>query len=184
MLGKAATERSSPVSDRIFAVGAAVATVAVMSFLVWLVYFNAGEPAHAAAGSSVLPKVSASLNALSATLIAAAFVAVRKRKYRLHAALMLSAVVTSACFLANYVYYHLHHGDTPFTGTGLVRVVYLAILITHILLSMVVFPLILTSIFLAVTRRFPTHRRVSRYTWGIWMYVSVSGVVIYAMLHG
>ena len=184
MVADTPPERRSPVSDRVFAVGAGLATVAVMWFLVWLVYFNAGQPEHAAAGSSVLPKVSASLNALSASLIAAALVAVRKRKYRLHAGLMLSAVVTSACFLANYVYYHLHHGDTPFTGTGVVRVVYLAILITHILLSMIVFPLILTSIFLAVSRRLATHRSVSRYTWGIWMYVSVSGVVIYAMLHG
>jgi putative membrane protein len=175
---------ASAFSDRTFGLVTAALTVVVTSFLVWLVYFNSGEPEHSAAGSSVLPKVSATLNGISAMALAAALVAVKRRQYRWHAGLMLFAVVTSGAFLANYVYYHLHHGDTPFTGTGWIRPVYFAILISHILLSILVLPLILTSIFLAATRRFPIHRRVSRYTWVIWMYVSVSGVAIYALLHG
>lgn len=175
---------ASVVSDRTFGVAIAGLTAVVMSFLIWLVYFNTGQPEHAAAGSSVLPKVSATLNAVSAVALALALAAVKRRQYRWHAGLMLFAVLASAAFLANYVYYHLHHGDTPFTGSGWIRPVYFAILISHILLSMLVLPLILTSLFLAATRRFATHRRVSRYTWGIWMYVSVSGVGIYALLHG
>lgn len=170
--------------DRTFGLVTAGLTTVVMSFLVWLVYFNSGQPDHAAASSSILPKVSATLNGVSAVALAAALFAVKRRQYRWHAGLMLFAVTTSAAFLANYVYYHLHHGDTPFTGVGWIRPVYFTVLISHILLSMVVFPLILTSIFLAATRRFATHRRVSRYTWAIWMYVSVSGVTIYALLHG
>lgn len=171
------------VSDRAFGVSVAVVTVSVMSFLVWLIYFNAGDPGHTAAGSSVLPKVSAVLNSVSAVAVTAALVAIRKKKYRLHAGLMIFALVASACFLVNYVYYHLHHGDTPFTGTGAIRPVYFTILITHILLSVIVFPMILTSVFLAVSRRFVMHRRLSRYTGAIWLYVSVSGVAIYALLH-
>jgi putative membrane protein len=174
---------SSAVSDRTFALAAAILTVVVMSFLVWLVYFNTGQPEHTAAGSSVLPKVSATLNGVSAVAISGALVAAKKRRFRWHAGFMIFAVLTSAAFLANYVYYHLHHGDTPFTGTGWIRPVYFTLLISHILLSMIVFPLILTSVFLAASRRFATHRRVSRYTWAIWMYVSLSGVGIYALLH-
>jgi putative membrane protein len=171
------------VSDRAFGAGVAVVTVSVMSFLIWLIYFNAGDPGHTAASSSLLPKVSAVLNGVSAAAVTAALAAVAKKKYRLHAGLMLFAIVASACFLANYVYYHLHHGDTPFTGTGTIRAVYFTILITHVLLSIVVLPLILTSVFLAVSRRFVVHRRLSRYTAAIWLYVSLSGVAIYAMLH-
>jgi putative membrane protein len=171
------------VSDRAFGAAAAVVTVSVMSFLIWLIYFNAGEPSHAAAASSLLPKISAVLNGVSAVAVTAALVAIARKKYRLHAGLMIFAIVASACFLANYVYYHLHHGDTPFTGTGLIRPVYFTILVSHILLSIIVFPLILTSVFLAVSRRFVMHRRLSRYTGAIWLYVSSSGVAIYALLH-
>jgi putative membrane protein len=171
------------VSDRAFGAAVAVVTVSVMSFLLWLIYFNDGEPSHAAAVSSLLPKISAVLNGVSAVAVAAALVAIALKKYRLHAGLMIFALIASACFLANYVYYHLHHGDTPFTGTGLIRPVYFTILISHILLSIVVLPLILTSVFLAVSRRFVMHRRLSRYTGAIWLYVSSSGVAIYALLH-
>jgi putative membrane protein len=171
------------VSDRAFGAAVAVVTVSVMSFLIWLIYFNAGDPGHAAAGSSVLPKVSAVLNGVSAAAVTAALIAIALKKYRLHAGLMIFSLIASACFLANYVYYHLHHGDTPFTGTGLIRPVYFTILISHICLSIVVFPLILTSVFLAASRRFTMHRRLSRYTAPIWLYVSLSGVAIYAMLH-
>lgn len=180
------TERaapSAPISDRTFGIAVALLTAAVLSFLFWLIYFNSGQPGHSASGSSVLPKVSAILNGVSAVAIALALVAVKKRSYRLHAGFILCAVLASACFLVNYVYYHLHHGDTPYTGTGWLRPVYFTILVTHVVLSMVVLPLILTSVFLAISRRFEKHRRVSRYSWGVWMYVSVTGVAIYALLH-
>lgn len=171
------------VSDRTFGAALAVVTVSVMSFLIWLIYVNVGDPGHAAASSSVLPKVSAVLNGVSAAAVSAALVAIARKNYRLHAGLMSLALVASACFLANYVYYHLHHGDTPFTGTGVIRPVYFTILVSHILLSIVVFPLILTSVFLAASRRFAVHKRLSRYTAATWLYVSLSGVAIYALLH-
>jgi putative membrane protein len=184
--GMAMSDTAQPMpaaTTRIFAATNALLTLVVITFLTWLVYFNRGTPDSGAATSSVLPALNASLNALSALLIAAALIAVKKRRFRLHATLMLAALSASACFLVSYIYYHLHHGDTRFLGTGWVRPVYFSVLISHIVLSAVAFPMILTSMFLAVRRRFQTHRRVSRYTWAAWMYVSVTGVVVYLMLH-
>jgi putative membrane protein len=171
-------------STRAFLFANALATALVMSFLVWLIYFNKGAPGSAAATSSILPALNAVLNATSALLIAAALWAVKRRRYRLHAGLMVAALAASACFLCSYIYYHLHHGDTRFLGTGAIRPIYFTLLISHIGLSMVAFPMIVTSMFLALTRRFPVHRKVSRYTFRAWMYVSVSGVLVYLMLHG
>lgn len=170
-------------STRIFVAANAVATLAVMTFLVWLIYFNRGTPGSAAAVSATLPAVNAVLNGISAVLILGAFIAVKQRLYKLHATLMVAALTASACFLGGYVYYHLHHGDTRFAGTGWVRPIYFTILISHIALSVAAFPMIVTSMFLALRRRFATHRRVSRYTWAAWMYVSVTGVLVYLLLH-
>ena len=89
---------------------------------------------------------------------------------------------SSALFFVSYVVYHHFHGDTKFTGTGVVRPVYFFILISHITLSVVVVPLILTSFYLALSDRLSIHRRVSRYTFPMWLYVSVTGVMIFAML--
>ena len=95
---------------------------------------------------------------------------------------MLGALVCSTLFLISYVVYHNFHGDTKFTGQGLVRPIYFFILISHIVLSAVVVPMILTSLYLALAGRLATHKRVSRYTFPIWLYVSVTGVLIFAML--
>jgi putative membrane protein len=169
-------------TPRAFVVANTLATAAVMTFLVWLIYFNRGTDS-ATASSSTLPAINAVLNGSSAILIAAALAAAKCRRYRIHASLMLAALGTSACFLCTYIYYHLHHGDSRFLGTGWIRPVYFTVLVSHIGLSMIAFPMIVTSIFLAVTRRFKTHRKVSRYTWAAWMYVSISGVAVYFLLH-
>ena len=97
--------------------------------------------------------------------------------------LMLAAFAASALFLANYVHYHLSHGDTHFAGQGGVRTLYFTLLISHIGLSMLTFPMILTSIYLGLSGRLKAHRRLSRWTWAGWIYVSVTGVVVYLMLH-
>jgi putative membrane protein len=171
-------------SPRVFAAINFALTTAVLAFLFWLIYGNAGSDAETRAATSRLPAVNAAFNSLSAGLVAAAFVAIKRGHRRLHAGLMLGGVACSGLFLATYVYYHLHHGDTPFTGTGWIRPVYYSVLISHIVLSMFAFPMILTSLFLAATRRFRLHVRVSRYTWAAWMYVSVTGVLVFYMLHG
>jgi putative membrane protein len=161
----------------------AVLTVAVMTFLVWVVYLRGGSPGQAAATSTTLPAINAALNGTSAVLIVAGRMAIRARRTRLHATLMTAAIVSSACFITNYVYYHLAHGDTPFTGTGWIRPLYFTILITHILASVVAFPMILTSLFLALSGRLRMHKRVSRYTWAAWLYVSVTGVAVFFFLY-
>ena len=158
-------------------------TAAVIAFLVWVVYFHAGTPGHSAASSTTLPALNAFLNGTSAVLIICGRVAIAKRLRRLHATLMMAAVAASACFVLSYVYYHLHHGDTPFPGTGWIRPVYFTVLISHILMSAIAFPMILTSVFLAISGRLATHRRVSRYTWLAWLYVSITGVAVFFFLY-
>jgi putative membrane protein len=158
-------------------------TACVIAFLVWVVYFHGGTPGHSAATSTTLPALNAFLNGLSAVLIIAGRIAIHKRLRRLHTTLMLAAVAASACFVASYVYYHMHHGDTPFPGTGWIRPVYFTILISHIVMSAVALPMILTSVFLALSGRLVKHRRVSRFTWLAWLYVSVTGVVVFFMLY-
>lgn len=170
-------------SLRSFGVANAAVTAAVMIFLVWVVYLRGGTPGDPVATSTTLPAINALLNGLSAALIVAGRIAIRRRQRRLHVTLMMAAVVSSACFITNYVYYHLHHGDTLFTGTGWIRPVYFTILITHIVASVVAFPLILTSLFLAQSGRLAIHRRVSRYTWLAWLYVSVTGVAVFFLLY-
>jgi putative membrane protein len=97
--------------------------------------------------------------------------------------LMAAAFASSALFLTNYIYYHFSHGDTHFAGQGTIRPIYFAILISHVLCSVVTFPMILTSFYLGLSDRIETHRRVSRWTWAGWMYVSVTGVAVYFILH-
>ncbi len=118
-----------------------------------------------------------------AVLISAGLWAIKQRKRTLHMQLMFAAFASSALFLVNYIYYHFSHGDTHFLGQGVVRPIYFTVLITHVLLSVVTFPMILTSFYLGLSNRLVTHRRLSKWTWARWMYVSVTGVVVYFMLH-
>lgn len=171
----------SRISPRAFAAVNAVVSAAALGFLVWLVYFH--EQASPAAGGSSLPAWNASFNALAAGLLLSGRAAIRRGQRGLHKGLMLAALAASALFLAGYVYYHSAHGDTRFTGTGLVRPIYFFVLISHIGLSAVVFPAILWTLFLALTGRIAQHRRVAPWTWAGWMYVSVTGVLIFLMLH-
>ncbi len=159
----------------------ALVTLAAMSFLVWLVYFHEGDGGASRATS--LPAINAILNGTSAVLISLGLWAIRQRKRTLHMQLMFAAFASSALFLVNYIYYHFSHGDTHFLGQGVVRPIYFAVLVSHVLLSVVTFPMILTSFYLGLSNRLVTHRCVSKWTWAGWMYVSVTGVVVYFMLH-
>ena len=153
----------------------------VLAFLFWLIYFR--PPALTSPGFvRHLNAVNASLNAVSSVLLCAGLMAVKARKYERHLKLMFAALGSSALFFVSYVVYHSFHGDTKFLGTGIVRPVYFAILISHIVLSGVAVPLILTSFYLALAGRMRWHRRVSKFTFPIWLYVSVTGVLIFVML--
>ena len=163
-----------------FGVTNALVTLTAMSFLVWVVYFHEGSDGTSRAS---VPMINAILNGTSAVLISLGLWAIKQRKRTLHMRLMLAAFASSALFLGNYVYYHLSHGDTHFLGQGVVRPVYFSLLISHVLLSMVTFPMILTSLYLGLSNRIEAHRRLSKWTWAGWIYVSVTGVVVYFMLH-
>ena len=126
--------------------------------------------------------MNATLNGVSSVLLVAGFVAIRRRNVNLHLRLMFAALVSSALFFVSYVVYHHFHGDTKFAGVGFVRPVYFFVLISHIVLSVVVVPLILTSFYLAFAGRLTVHRKLSRFTFPVWLYVSVTGVLIFAML--
>ncbi len=159
----------------------AIVTLTAMSFLVWLVYFRQGD--GSVSGAAGPPLLNAILNSTSAVLISFGLWAIRQHKRTLHMRLMLAAVASSALFLVNYIYYHYSQGDTHFLGQGLVRPVYFSVLISHVLLSIVTFPMILTSVYLGLSNRLVAHRRLSRWTWAGWMYVSLTGVLVYFMLH-
>jgi putative membrane protein len=129
-----------------------------------------------------LPFVNAAFNSVSAVAIAMGVVAIRGRRPAVHRRWMLTALASSAVFLVSYVTYHALHGDSRFLGQGVVRPIYFAILISHILLSVVALPLVLSTFYLALSGRFAAHRRLARWTFPIWLYVSVTGVVVFAML--
>jgi putative membrane protein len=131
---------------------------------------------------SFMPAVNAALNATSATLLLLGLAAIRSGRRHVHKRLMVSAFAASAVFLAGYVGYHYAHGDTPYQGEGAVRVLYFTVLITHVVLSIVMLPMILTTFYLAARERFVAHKKLARWTLPIWLYVSVTGVAIYFML--
>jgi uncharacterized membrane protein YozB (DUF420 family) len=130
-----------------------------------------------------LPALNATLNAISATFLTVGYLFIRQRDMRRHRACMIAALVSSALFLTSYLIYHAEVGSVPFKGTGTIRVVYLAILLTHIVLAALILPMALITVSRAFARRFDRHRRIARWTLPIWMYVSVTGVVIYLMVY-
>ena len=137
-------------------------------------------------GPSILPSVNAILNATSALLLVAGYLAVRRRWLGLHKACMVTALEVSAAFLASYLYYHVvvRQGEsTVFQGPPLVRGLYLAILLSHIVLAITVLPLALLTAFLGLQDHRSSHVKVARWTLPIWLYVSVTGVVVYWMLY-
>ena len=175
-----AASRSISLSPIQFAVSNLVVTLSAMTFLVWLVYFHQGD---SGSENASLPLINAILNSTSAILISVGLWAIKGGKRKLHMQLMFTAFASSTLFLVNYVYYHFSHGDTHFTGQGPIRAVYFTVLISHVALSVVTFPMILTSFYLGLTDRLTTHRRLSKWTWAGWMYVAVTGVLVYLMLH-
>jgi len=130
-----------------------------------------------------LPALNATLNAVATLFLIAGYVFIKRGDRVRHRVSMLGALTMSAAFLTSYLVYHYHAGSVPFEGQGAIRVVYFTILITHIILAAAILPLVLVTVRYALTNRFSTHQRLARWTWPIWMYVSVTGVVIYVMLY-
>ena len=132
---------------------------------------------------SDLPLLNASLNALAGVLLVIGYVLIRRRRIRQHRAVMISALVVSTFFLISYVTYHANIGSRPFTGQGSIRTVYFVILITHVVLAAAVPPLAVITLSRALRARFDRHVAIARWTLPIWLYVSVTGVIVYLMLY-
>ena len=130
-----------------------------------------------------LPAVNASLNALSGVLLLIGYVLIRTRRIAAHRAVMSTAFATSSLFLICYLVYHAQVGSVPFPRQGFVRPLYFTILITHVLLAATVPPLAIVTLTRGLKGRYPQHRRIARWTFPIWMYVSVTGVLVYVLLY-
>ncbi len=130
-----------------------------------------------------LPGVNAALNGTTAALLSLGYAMIRRRRIAAHRAFMLSAFSVSIVFLASYLWYHAHAGVRHFEGAGWIRPVYFAILVSHTILAAAIVPLAVTTVVLGLSSRFQLHRRIARWTLPLWLYVSLSGVVVYLLLY-
>jgi putative membrane protein len=131
-----------------------------------------------------LPTLNAALNGTSAVLLTCGYVMIRRRRIGAHRAFMIGAWVVSVMFLASYTVYHLFAGSKPYPGGGTLRLVYFAILLSHVVLAAAVVPLAVTTLVRALAGRFDAPARIARWTLPVWLYVSLTGVVVYWMLYG
>jgi putative membrane protein len=156
-------------------------SIAASLFLCWLVYYHAPSDVT---GTHLLflPALNALLNGLSAAALITGFCFIMAKRVRAHRASMFTAFIFSSAFLVTYITNHALHGDMHFHGQGTIRPFYFTLLISHISLSVIALPMILLTFFLSLSGRFPAHRRLARFTFPIWLYVSVTGVIVYAML--
>lgn len=132
---------------------------------------------------SYLPHVNACLNGTSALLLLTGYTFIRSRNIAAHRTCQLSALAVSILFLASYLTYHFHHGATRFQGTGVVRPIYFTILLSHTILAIVIVPLVILTFYRAFRNDFARHRRIARITLPLWLYVCVTGVIVYLMLY-
>jgi len=175
MTNASVSSMTGPAIGVILAISAA-ATV----FLFWLIYV------HPAAASSAqfafLPALNATLNGLSAVALLIGYTFIKARRIGAHRAAMITAFGFSTLFLASYILHHALHGDVRYPAHAALRLVYLPLLASHIILAIVALPLILVTFFFSLSGRIPQHRKVARWTFPLWLYVSLTGVVTWAML--
>lgn len=176
----------APSSSRRSGTGPAIAAILAISaaatlFLFWLIYVH---PASDAASTRLafLPALNAVLNGLSATALLIGFTLIRARRIAAHRASMMTAFAFSTLFLVSYILHHALHGDVRYPAHAALRSVYLPLLASHIILAVVALPMVLVTFFFSLTGRFPQHRKIARWTFPLWLYVSVTGVVTYVML--
>jgi uncharacterized membrane protein YozB (DUF420 family) len=132
---------------------------------------------------SALPAVNATLNATSGVFLLCGYVLIKRRHINAHRNAMLAAFASSTLFLISYVVYHYHAGSRPFPGQGTIRYVYFAILISHVILAIVILPMILSTLTKGLRGQYARHKRIATKTFPLWMYVSVTGVIVYLMLY-
>ena len=164
------------------AVGAIVVVSALaVSFLLWLLYVHHAS-ADFAGRWTFLPALNALLNGLCAIALCVGLYFIKHHNREAHRASMLVALTLSSIFLVSYIVNHAMHGDTIFPGHSPVRTLYLSILASHVILSIVALPMVITTFFFSLTGRFAMHRRIARWTFPIWLYVSITGVVVFVFL--
>ena len=168
------------VSSRLFMILNVIFSGLAIAFLFWLLYLRHGR--GETASLDFLPAVNASLNAITTGFLLRGYLAIKSGNRNLHAFCQKSAFVFSAVFLVSYIVYHSVHGDSHFQGQGLIRPIYFSILISHILCSMVALPMVLATFFFALTGSFDTHRKLAKWTFPVWLYVSITGVLIFVVL--
>jgi putative membrane protein len=172
-----------PFSNRTVLSSIVVLSSGIILFLFWLIYLREPVLEESSLDLSFLPAVNALLNSMSASCLILGYLAIRKGNRTRHIKMMLSALTFSFLFLISYLTYHTFHGDTSFQGEGWIRPLYFFILISHISLSVVVLPLVLTTVYYAATGNFNQHPKIARITLPLWLYVSVTGVLVYLMLY-
>ena len=131
---------------------------------------------------SFLPPIYATINGLTSILLITALWAIKNKKIKLHEGLMKTAIGFSLLFLLMYVAYHMTSDSTPYGGEGVVRYIYFFILITHIFLSIGIIPMVLITYVRAISKQFADHKKIARYTFPIWLYIAITGVVVYLMI--
>ena len=176
---------TQPAGTRPGGTRSAIAAILAMSaaataFLFWLIYVH--PAAASAAQYAFLPALNALLNGFSAVALLIGYALIRARRIQAHRAAMIAAFAFSTLFLVSYILHHALHGDVRYPAHAALRSVYLPLLASHIILAIVALPLVLVTFFFSLTGRFREHRKVARWTLPLWLYVSVTGVVTYAML--
>jgi len=170
------------VRDRVAPLAIGVVSLAVVLVVAYLLLGHRRETGGSSAVAG-LPLLNACLNATSAALLSAGWVFIRRKHVTAHKTCMVSALAVSTLFLVSYVTYHALAGSRPFEGRGWIRVVYFPLLVSHIILAAAIVPLALTTVYRALRGNFARHVRIARWTLPIWLYVSVTGVVVYWMLY-
>lgn len=169
-------------SDKAFSAFAVVFSLIAVAIIAWLLLGRTVVPADQGIDVSFFPGLNASLNATSAALLAFGWIAIRRKRIDVHRKLMVGAFAASSLFLVSYLTYHYLHGDTRYPGTGAGRTAYLILLASHVLLSIPVVPMALFAFYFAWKKQFARHKRVTRVLAPLWLYVSVTGVVVFAIL--
>lgn len=169
-------------SERALRGAIGVVSAAVIAIVAYLLLGHVPQPG-ASPAVAALPLVNACLNATAAALLGLGFLFIRRKRVGMHRACMLAALVVSFLFLGSYVTYHALAGSRPFPGRGWIRAVYFPILISHVVLAAAIVPLVLVTVSRALHGHFALHRRLARWTLPLWLYVSVTGVVVYWMLY-
>jgi putative membrane protein len=167
--------------DRYISVAITLVSVAI-PLVVLLVFYMKPPDVYVGFDLRILPAVNASLNFTTAVLLCFGFYFIRNKQIRSHRLCMISAFILSALFLVSYVTYHSLTEATHFGGTGMISYIYFTLLISHIILAAVIVPLVLITLTRALRERFDQHRKIARWTFPLWLYVAVTGVVVYLML--